>query len=465
VSKRGAKDLRNIGISAHIDSGKTTLTERILYYTNRIRTIHEVKGKDGKGATMDFMELERERGITITSAATYCEWKNHRINIIDTPGHVDFTIEVERALRVMDGGILILCAVGGVQSQTITVDRQMDRYNIPRIAFINKCDRVGADPYRVMDEIREKLNYNAVLMQIPIGLEDKFCGVVDLVKMKALYFKGPYGRDVIEKKYGNLFEMYERITGQSPYNVPMMIYPAIHYTMGGLWVDYNLMTTIPGLFALGEANFSDHGANRLGASALMQGLADGYFIIPYTLGGYFAGEVLPDVSEDHPAFRDAKLQAEEHIKKLLSLKKGKKTVDDFHRELGKIMWDYCGIEREDEKMKKAREMVRELQQEFWENVIIPGEGNHLNQSLEKAMRLADYFEFAQLVIEDALSRRESCGCHFNVKYQTEEGEAKRDDENCCYVAAWEYAGPDKPEIFHKEPLRFEFVKPAERSYK
>jgi elongation factor G len=200
LSKREVKDLRNIGISAHIDSGKTTLTERILYYTNRIHAIHEVKGKDGAGATMDFMELERERGITITSAATYCEWKNHRINIIDTPGHVDFTIEVERALRVMDGAILILCAVGGVQSQTITVDRQMNRYGIPRIAFINKCDRAGADPYRVLNDIKEKLGYNAVLMQIPIGLENNFSGVVDLVKMKAIYFRGPNGREVVEEE-------------------------------------------------------------------------------------------------------------------------------------------------------------------------------------------------------------------------------------------------------------------------
>ncbi len=200
MSKTGVKNLRNIGISAHIDSGKTTLTERILYYTNRIHSIHEVKGKDGSGATMDFMELEKERGITITSAATYCEWKGHRINIIDTPGHVDFTIEVERALRVMDGGILILCAVGGVQSQTITVDRQMNRYNIPRIVFINKCDRSGADPYRVLNEMRQKLNYNAIFMQIPIGLEHNLSGVIDLVKMKALYFKGTYGKDVIEEE-------------------------------------------------------------------------------------------------------------------------------------------------------------------------------------------------------------------------------------------------------------------------
>ncbi len=271
------------------------------------------------------------------------------------------------------------------------------------------------------------------------------------------------GKEVIEKKYGNLFEMYERITGQSPYEFPMMIYPAPHYTMGGLWVDYKLMTTIPGLFAIGEANFSDHGANRLGANALLQGLADGYFIIPYTLTEYIAGESFREVSEDHPAFREAKLQAEELIRKLLSLKKGRKTVDQFHRELGKIMWDYVGIEREDEKMKKAKIMVKELQEEFWQNVIIPGKGNQLNQSLEKAMRLVDYFEFAQLLIDDALSRRESCGCHFNVKYQTEEGEAKRDDENCCYVSAWEYR--DGKEILHKEPLVFEYVKLAERSYK
>ncbi len=271
------------------------------------------------------------------------------------------------------------------------------------------------------------------------------------------------GKEVIEKRYGNLFEMYERITGQSPYEFPMMIYPAPHYTMGGLWVDYKLMTTIPGLFAIGEANFSDHGANRLGANALLQGLADGYFIIPYTLTEYIAGESFREVSEDHPAFREAKLQAEELIRKLLSLKKGRKTVDQFHRELGKIMWNYVGIEREDEKMKKAKIMVKELQEEFWQNVIIPGKGNQLNQSLEKAMRLVDYFEFAQLLIDDALSRRESCGCHFNVKYQTEEGEAKRDDKNCCYVSAWEYR--DGKEILHKEPLVFEYVKLAERSYK
>jgi len=275
-----------------------------------------------------------------------------------------------------------------------------------------------------------------------------------------------YGRDEIEKKYGNLFEMYEKITGESPYEVPMRIYPAVHYTMGGLWVDYTLMSTIPGLFVLGEANFSDHGANRLGASALMQGLADGYFIIPYTLTGYLAGESFPDISEDHPAFKEARLQAEELIKRLISpKKKGRRTVDEFHRRLGKIMWDYCGIEREDEKMKEAKEMIKELEEEFWKEGIVPGSSNTINQTLEKAMRLVDYFEFAQLLIDDALHRRESCGCHFNVKYQTEEGEAKRDDKNFAYVALWEYSGPGRIETLHKEELKFEFVKPTERSYK
>ncbi len=194
------RKLRNIGISAHIDSGKTTLTERILYYTKRIFAIHEVKGKDGVGATMDSMDLERERGITIASAATHCEWADHRINIIDTPGHVDFTIEVERALGVMDGAVLILCAVGGVQSQSITVDRQMNRHKVPRIAFINKCDRSGADPYRVVDQLRQKLNHNAVMVQIPMGLEDKLHGIVDLVSMKAIYFEGPNGEDIRSDK-------------------------------------------------------------------------------------------------------------------------------------------------------------------------------------------------------------------------------------------------------------------------
>lgn len=272
------------------------------------------------------------------------------------------------------------------------------------------------------------------------------------------------GIEVIEKKYGNLFQMYEKITGQSPYKTPMMIYPATHYTMGGLWVDYNLMSTIPGLFVLGEANFSDHGANRLGASALMQGLADGYFIIPYTIGGYFASESLRDVSEDEHEFKACEIQAKDTVKKLLSIK-GKRTVDDFHRELGRIMWEYCGMSRNDEGMKKAKSLVQQLREEFWENVLIPGVADTVNQSLEKAIRVTDFLEFAELFLQDAISRRESCGCHFNEAYQTEEHEAKRDDENCSYVSAWEFQGVGKDPILHKEPLVFEYVKPTERSYK
>ncbi|QTA87552.1 fumarate reductase/succinate dehydrogenase flavoprotein subunit [Desulfonema magnum] len=272
------------------------------------------------------------------------------------------------------------------------------------------------------------------------------------------------GKDVIEKKYGNLFQMYEKITDQNPYETPMMIFPAVHYTMGGLWVDYNLMSTVDGLFVLGEANFSDHGANRLGASALMQGLADGYFVIPYTIGGYLTGTSLPDVGTDHPAFRDAAGQARSRINKLLSVK-GKRTVDDFHRELGLIMWDHCGMGRNDEGLRKAKKMIQELRGEFWENVLVPGSDGDFNQSLERAGRVADFLEFSELMIRDALDRRESCGGHFNEAFQTEENEAMRDDENFCHVAAWEYAGDDKEPEFHKEPLVFENVELTQRSYK
>ncbi len=272
------------------------------------------------------------------------------------------------------------------------------------------------------------------------------------------------GREAIEKKYGNLFEMYERITGDNPYETPMMIYPAVHYTMGGLWVDYDLMSTIPGLFVLGEANFSDHGANRLGASALMQGLADGYFIIPYTIGGYLAGTSLADLNEEHKAFREASMEAEERVAKLLSLK-GHRTVDDIHRELGHIMWEYCGMARSYEGLSKAKELIPELRETFWKDAIVPGDAKDLNQSLERAGRVADFLEFAELVVEDALSRDESCGCHFNVEYQTEDHEAKRNDESCCYVGAWEYQGDGKPETLHKEPLVFEYVDLIQRSYK
>ncbi len=272
------------------------------------------------------------------------------------------------------------------------------------------------------------------------------------------------GKSSIEKKYGNLFQMYEKITAQDPYETPMMIYPAVHYTMGGLWVDYNLMSTVDGLFVLGEANFSDHGANRLGASALMQGLADGYFVIPYTIGGYIAGNSFQEVTTDHPEFKDSAKEVTERMNTLLSIN-GKRTVDDFHRELGLIMWDYCGMARKDEGLKKAKGMIQELRSEFWENVRVPGTNEDFNQSLERAGRVADFLEFGELMVQDALDRRESCGGHFNEAFQTEENEAQRDDENFCHVAAWEYKGDDKPPEFHKEPLVFENVHLTQRSYK
>ena len=271
-------------------------------------------------------------------------------------------------------------------------------------------------------------------------------------------------KEVIEKKYGNLFDMYQNIIDDNPYETPMMIYPASHYTMGGLWVDYNLMSTIPGLFVLGEANFSDHGANRLGASALMQGLADGYFVIPYTIGGYLAGTSFQEVRTDHPNFKDATGEAEARIKQLLSIK-GKRTVDNIHRELGQIMWDYCGMARNREGLTKAIKLVQDLREEFWENVIVPGSDTDYNLSLQKAGRLADCLEFAELLATDALSREESCGGHFREEYKTEEGEAKRDDENFCHVAAWEYSGYGKAPILKKEPLTFENVQLSQRSYK
>jgi succinate dehydrogenase / fumarate reductase flavoprotein subunit len=272
------------------------------------------------------------------------------------------------------------------------------------------------------------------------------------------------GKDVIGKKYGNLFQMYDKITAQNPYETPMMIYPAVHYTMGGLWVDYNLMSTIPGLFVMGEANFSDHGANRLGASALMQGLADGYFVIPYTIGGYLAGTQFEEVSTGQAAFKDAASEAEARIQKLLSIN-GKRTVDDFHRELGHIMWDYCGMARNEAGLQKARTMIQELREEYWENVTVPGSANDFNKSLEKANRVADFMEFGELMVVDALERRESCGGHFNEDYQTEEHEALRDDKNYCHVAVWEHTEPNQAPRFHKEPLVFENVELAQRSYK
>ncbi len=272
------------------------------------------------------------------------------------------------------------------------------------------------------------------------------------------------GVDVIRERYGNLFDMYQRITDEDPYQVPMRIYPAVHYTMGGLWVDYDLMSNVPGLFVLGEANFSDHGANRLGASALMQGLADGYFVGPSTVANYLAGVRLAKVDGEHPAFQDAKRAVYDRLTKLLAIR-GTRTVDSFHRQLGTLMWDKCGMARNDAGLREALAEIPRVREEFWRNVAVPGSGTELNQSLEKAGRVADYLEFAELLALDALERKESCGGHFREESQTEDGEAVRDDERFAYVAAWQHRGPDRPPRLHKEPLHFETVHLATRSYK
>jgi len=272
------------------------------------------------------------------------------------------------------------------------------------------------------------------------------------------------GKKAIENKYGNLFEMYRAITGMDPYEEPMQIYPAGHYTMGGLWVDYELMTTIPGLFAIGEANFSDHGANRLGASSLMQAAGDGYFILPVTISNFLSGEIrTPKIPTTGQEFDEAEKTARERLEKFLSMK-GKQTAASFHKRLGKIMWDYCGMTRNEEGLTKAKEMVRELRKEFWSDLLVMGDGDDLNQQLEKAGRVADFLELAELMITDALNRKESCGAHFREESQTTEGEAKRNDQDYAYVAAWEYNGEAEP-ILNKEPLKFEFVELKERSYK
>ena len=270
---------------------------------------------------------------------------------------------------------------------------------------------------------------------------------------------------MVEERYSNLFEMYERITDENPYVVPMRIYPAVHYTMGGLWVDYNLMSNLPGLFVLGEANFADQGANRLGASALMQGLADGYFVLPNTINDYLApllGE--QPVPTDDPAFKNAEQSVDEQVRKMLAIK-GKRTVDDIHRELGKVLWDNCGMARTEQSLTKALSEIPAIRDEFWKNVRVLGENETRNQALEKAGRVADFLEFGELMVLDALEREESCGGHFREEHQTEEGEALRDDEHFAYVAAWEFKGVGvKPEL-HKEPLEFEYAHPSTRSYK
>jgi succinate dehydrogenase / fumarate reductase flavoprotein subunit len=272
------------------------------------------------------------------------------------------------------------------------------------------------------------------------------------------------GEASIRDRYGNLFEMYQRITDENPYEIPMRIYPAVHYTMGGLWVDYNLMSTIPGLHVIGEANFSDHGANRLGASALMQGLADGYFILPATIGNYLASVKLDKVDASHPECRRAEADIAGYTRRLLDIR-GKRTVDSFHRELGKLMWDYCGMTRSADGLRKALVKIPTLREEFWRNVNVPGSDAELNQALERAGRVADFLELGELMCRDALQRNESCGGHFRVEYQTEEGEALRNDDEYAYVAAWEYRGPTAEPQLHKETLDFEYVPLAQRSYK
>ncbi len=273
------------------------------------------------------------------------------------------------------------------------------------------------------------------------------------------------GKPAIENKYGNLFEMYKTITGSDPYDEPMRIYPAGHYTMGGLWVDYELMTTIPGLYAIGEANFSDHGANRLGASSLMQAAGDGYFIIPNTITNYLADQIkVPRIATDRSEFEEAEKNAVERLKRIISIR-GNQTAASFHKRLGKIMWDYCGMTRNEEGLKKAIRLIRELKDEFWKNLIVPGKIDELNMELDKAGRVADYLELAELLVNDALHRKESCGAHFREEYQTADGEALRNDKDFCYVAAWEFAGENKPHMLHKEELKFEEVEMKERSYK
>jgi succinate dehydrogenase / fumarate reductase flavoprotein subunit len=293
------------------------------------------------------------------------------------------------------------------------------------------------------------------------------CGVGTTKRAVYLDFRDAIkrlGKSIIADRYGNLFDMYLMLTAEDPYETPMRIYPAPHYVMGGLWVDYNLMSTIPGLHVLGEANFSDHGANRLGASALMQGLADGYFIIPYTIGAYLAGNKLPAVNTDHDAFKEAIDGARKRISRLMSIK-GSKTVREMHMELGRIMVGKVGMSRNATGLKETMDRLPKLKGEFWQNVNIPGSGDNLNKNLEMASRLADFYELGELMARDALQREESCGGHFREEHQTEEGEAMRNDEQFTFVAAWEYAGEGKPPVMHKEPLTFERVQPSQRSYK
>jgi len=273
------------------------------------------------------------------------------------------------------------------------------------------------------------------------------------------------GKNIVSARYGNLFAMYDKITGDDPYTTPMRIFPAVHYTMGGLWVDYDLMTTVPGLYAIGECNFSDHGANRLGASALMQGLADGYFVLPYTIGKYLSEDIgTKPIKTDHESFEEAESNVKDRNKQLIQ-NNGNRSVESFHRDLGKIVWDYCGMSRNGSNLTKAIEKIIDLRKDFWRDVNVPGNEKTYNPELDKAGRVADFFELGELMMRDALERNESCGGHFREEHQTKEGEALRDDENFTFASIWEHIGVDKPPILHKEDLGFETVKPTQRSYK
>ena len=348
----------------------------------------------------------------------------------------------------------------------------------PKDAWNNETGKVGRNPGSIPESERDyylERRYptfgNLVPRDVAARAAKKAC---DEGKGIAYNGRGVYldfgtaikrdGRDRIEERYGNLFEMYQRITGDNPYETPMRIYPASHYTMGGLWVDYNLMSNVPGLFVIGEANFSDHGANRLGASALMQGLADGYFILPYTIGHYLAQHPNRPKATDWKEFDEAEESVTARMKKLLDVK-GKRSIDSFHRELGLLIWDHCGMARNAEGLTQALERLPALRQEFWENVSVPGSDKGLNQSLEKAGRVADFLEFAEVMLTDALDRDESCGGHFREEHKTAEGEAKRNDEDYSYVAAWEYTGEGNKPKLHKEELTFDYVPPSQRSYK
>ena len=342
----------------------------------------------------------------------------------------------------------------------------------------DELGRVGKDPNDIPDEERDyylERRYPTFGNLVPRDVASRAAKVAcDAGHGVAYGGRGVYldfrdainrlGRDAVSARYGNLFEMYHRITGQDPYETPMRIYPAVHYTMGGLWVDYNLMSNVPGLFVLGEANFSDHGANRLGASALMQGLADGYFVIPYTIGHYLADVGVQGTDASSAAFTEAKQGVEARINKLLNIG-GSRSVDSFHRELGLLMWDHCGMARTKETLSTALDRLPALREAFWNDVSVPGTADGINQSLEKAGRVADFLEFAQVMLTDALTREESCGGHFREEHQTEEGEARRNDEEFSHVAAWEFKGVDQPPELHKEPLTFDYVKPSQRSYK